>query len=775
MNFRPSALLRFIACSALLIGVAQADIIDETAALQRVIDESLLDLHGERLTDAAMTKLADQRQLFLTQLKSEEARQLWQQSLPAEKAELLGSLQARVQHVAALEMLHQQQQANIPAAREWRAVIKLPKYANSVEGAMALQRLGGEKQHQVEVSRLLAREYLLWQMTRAREKADAFNRLADEGRATPSLVGSRASEIEALAQFPASLLTLALPDFQPRPQDEAAYDEVLKVGGTALSASIGEWRLALESRYPNLLNQEDIQRRENIVLKLLRLIPMEYQSGVRDGQIIIPIEYREAKSFTIQCQQIISELMPVWRQSKVDALRDHGPMLLESLSELEKIIQKKEPQKLVESQIKKIAGTLQDNFGLALKRSGSAAEVVEDASLEIRSLLGQSLAAAQAGKWRVAETHRLDAYVNFDLELEARAMPRDPNLALAAEKTFLDGSDGKPGIKAAIDSRMSGDALTAAYQRSFDAIDETTALLKVGLSPGAATLSAVLIVLREGLEAVVILAALLAGLRGPENAGIRRKIGLGAWLALVASAGLFIVSRYVLAGLSRYGETLEAVISIIAVVILLMVTNWVFHKYYWTGWNAKLRELSKAAQAQQGTLWEHAALIGVGFTTIFREGFETTLFMQSLILEAGLPSVLKGLAIGGSAIAIMGFGVFYIGAKMPYREMLVYTGMLVFLVLFTFLGSTTRLFQTVGWLPVHPIPGFSLPTWMGVWLGVYPTWEGIIIPFLSFVYVGGAWLWVKVSSKRAQKRALQAEKKLEQQRPVVEKTMAVNG
>jgi high-affinity iron transporter len=255
------------------------------------------------------------------------------------------------------------------------------------------------------------------------------------------------------------------------------------------------------------------------------------------------------------------------------------------------------------------------------------------------------------------------------------------------------------------------------------------------------------------LEAVVILAALLAGLRGIENAGIRRRIGVGAWLALGFTAVLFVGSRTLLQGLSRYGETLEAVISIVAVVVLLMVTNWVFHKYYWTGWNARLRDLSKAAQRQQQTRWESMALIGVGFITIIREGFETTLFLQSLILEAGMRPVLLGLVLGGLFIGAMGFAVFSIGAKLPYRKMLVVTGSLVIFVLFTFIGSTVRLFQTVGWLPVHPVPGLELPSWMGVWLGLYPTWEGLLIPFGTFAYVGGMWLLVKFSVRRAQERA----------------------
>lgn len=764
----------------LTLSSVYADAIDADAALQAVLEEVALDLHGERWQPELAQKLAHQTALFGQALTSPQAQAWWQAPLPTSDETLpeeiaaavaLGEWQARVQHVAALEMLWQQQQSRLEKAREWRAIIKLPKYANAVEGGLALLRLGGDAAHQEQVSKLLAREYVIWQLTRAREKADALSRLAAEGRATPTLLAARATEIEGLAHFPAEVRRWALPEegaFDDKePRRSPGYAAVLaaaRFAGTpeAFNQQAAEvltsWRLQLESAYPNLLSEEDVQRREGLILKLLRLIPSEYLSGVKDGRIIIPLEYREAKSFTIQCQQIINELMPVWRETKVEAWQQHGAALLSALEQLESAIAHHQATPAeIEAQARAAAGLLHEHFGLQLKRAGAAADVVVEAALEIRSLLGQSLAAALDGQWRKAEALRLDAYVNFDLEIEARALPRDPALALAAEKAFLDGERGQPGIKALLDARASAEELQAGYERALAALEECVSLLKVGLSPKAAVIGAFLIVLREGLEAVVILAALLAGLRGPENASVRRRIGLGAWLALGVSALLFVASRYLLQGLTRYGETLEAIISIIAVIILLMVTNWVFHKYYWTGWNTKLRDLSKAALRQRGTNWENLALIGVGFTTIFREGFETTLFMQSLILESGLGPVLKGVALGGAVIGALGFGVFYLGAKMPYRKMLVYTGVLVVLVLFTFLGSTTRLFQTVGWLPVHPVPGLRLPAWVGTWLGLYPTWEGIIIPFSAFAYVAGAWVWVKISTRRKQAAALQAE------------------
>ena len=722
------------------------------------MDEALLDLHGDRFTPESLVAVRAACSEYDKALANPEAKSIWDAPLPAEgavqTAEMLGTIEGRIQHVAALEMITAQQSGNIELAKEWRSIIMLPKFASAVDGALALQRMGGEATHQKEVSRLLAREYAIWQITRAREKTDALIRLVQDGRATPGLVASRAAEIQELSVIPASLLQLATGQAARSSADPAQLDALIAVAGQADAAAllkqVGDWRLALEAGYPNLLSPQDVEHRERVAFKLLRLIPMEYQSGVKAGEVAVPLEYAEAKSFTVQTQQVVNELMPVWRQSRPQALEKHGPELLEVLESLEQSIKNKLGQEEIEKACKQAVGILQGDFGLTVKKQGTAADVVTETGLEIRALLGQSLAAAQSKQWKKAEQLRQDAYINFDLEIESRTLPRDPTLARRSEKAFLEGTAGAPGIKAALDARATGDELSASYQRAIDALDQCSALLKVGLSPNAAIVSAVLIFMREGLEAVVILAALLAGLRGPENKGIRKRIGAGAWLAVGASLVLFVVSRTLLQGLSRYGETLEAIISIVAVVILLMVTNWVFHKYYWTGWNARLRDLSKAAQRQHATRFENLALIGVGFMTIFREGFETTLFMQSLILEAGMKPVVIGVAIGSALIGALGFAVFQIGARLPYRKMLVVTGFLVIFVLFTFMGSTVRLFQTVGWLPVHPVPGLELPVWMGVWLGLYPTWEGLLIPFGSFGYVAAAWLFVKLTARIAQ-------------------------
>ena len=255
----------------------------------------------------------------------------------------------------------------------------------------------------------------------------------------------------------------------------------------------------------------------------------------------------------------------------------------------------------------------------------------------------------------------------------------------------------------------------------------------------------------------MILAALLAGLRGAENVRIRRGIVRGALLGVVASGLTFWLSQTIVRSLIRYGEKLEAVVSVLAVIILLLVTNWVFHKMYWVGWNARLRDLSKSARAVRAPIWEIGALLGVGFLTVYREGFETTIFMQSLVLEGSATSVLLGVAAGFVFLATIGTLLMFFGAKLPYRKLLVVTGVLVVSIMVTFLGSAVRLFQTVSWLPVHPLPGLNLPNWLGVWFGLYPSWEGLLIPPLALVYVGGAWLYLRLTAKRAQEKIAAAE------------------
>ncbi len=625
----------------------------------------------------------------------------------------------------------------------------LPRFASGEENAVLLQQADPAKVRQPEVARALAREYVGWQTMRVRQTLDRLQENVARGDATPAFLAAYGAESCALARFPAPILAAAgLPATETTPGPPLpAWSAPLNTPANA--QLLAGWRPEIEAGLPNLLSERDVDRLQRLLARFVKLIPREYANGVHEGRVLIALEYREAVQFTQQAQGLVNELGPVWRRDLPAVYAHRHRELVERFEGLRVAIARRQPAERVAGQAKELSGILENDFKLSARRAGDRGDVIEETALEVRAALSGSLAAAKADGWEEAESRRLDAYTAFDSEIEPRVLPRDPELGRRVERGFIDGQPEEPGIKALLDRRAPMAELEAAYERALTGVEQSVGLLKTAVSPATLAFTAFSIVAREGLEAVVVLAALLAGLRGSEQRDTRRGIASGAWLALAATGLTFWLSQTLVQSLRGFGEKLEAVVSTLAVLILSVVTNWVFHKFYWVGWNAKIRSLSRSARGVRSARGEWLALLGVGFLTVYREGFETALFMQSLLLEGNRLAVAAGLLGAVAFIGGIGALTFRFGMRLPYRKLLVVTGVLVVSIMVTFLGSTVRLFQTVGWLSVHPVPGLRLPNWTGVWLGLYPSWEGLLIPPLALVYVGGAWGWTKLAARRA--------------------------
>ena len=128
----------------------------------------------------------------------------------------------------------------------------------------------------------------------------------------------------------------------------------------------------------------------------------------------------------------------------------------------------------------------------------------------------------------------------------------------------------------------------------------------------------------------------------------------------------------------------------------------------------------------------------LGFTAVYREGFEVVLFEQNLKLQQGNSAVLEGVAIGLACTAVVGVITFWLHHKLPYRKMLIMTGVLVALVLMVMIGGTALSFAELGWIPQTPTP-FSVPTWMGSWFEIYPYWETLAAQLLALAFVVGSY------------------------------------
>ena len=212
---------------------------------------------------------------------------------------------------------------------------------------------------------------------------------------------------------------------------------------------------------------------------------------------------------------------------------------------------------------------------------------------------------------------------------------------------------------------------------------------------------------------------------------------VGSLFAIIATVLTWLLAHGILQSLARYGEKLEAVVSIIAIAVLLVIMNWFFHKTYWTSWLAKFHATKRHLLNEETGLC--VGLIALGFTSVYREGFEIVLFLQALVLEGGVPVVLIGVIGASLAVALVGMVVFRLQKNLPYMKILIVTGILIGSVLLQMVGSTIHVLQVVGWLPIHVIQWLDLPYWLGTWFGIYPTWEGVGFQFLAMAFVIGSY------------------------------------
>jgi len=261
-----------------------------------------------------------------------------------------------------------------------------------------------------------------------------------------------------------------------------------------------------------------------------------------------------------------------------------------------------------------------------------------------------------------------------------------------------------------------------------------------------------IIVFREGLEAVLIFAAVTASFLGA-NRRRRRPVVAGAALAFAASVLTWFVVQAVLDAASPLGPRLEAITGFVAIAVLLLVLNWFVHKVYWSEWIGRHHRQRRRLLAQAG-IGATVGLVALGFTSVYREGFEVVLFLQPLQLEAGTATVLEGVALGLAGTAVVGVLTFALHRKLPYKRMLVLTGVLIGAVLVVMIGGTAATFQDLGWLPRHDLP-FAVPGWLGAWFEIYGTWETIGAQVVAALLVVGSYgLARHVKVGRPRKRGL---------------------
>lgn len=263
---------------------------------------------------------------------------------------------------------------------------------------------------------------------------------------------------------------------------------------------------------------------------------------------------------------------------------------------------------------------------------------------------------------------------------------------------------------------------------------------------GSRILDIAVLVFREGLETILVLTAIVASMVG-ENKAHRRPIAIGAGFGFLATLVTWFIVVGIISDISTNVSALnlQAATGLLAVVVLLVVMNWFFHKIYWGGWikmhNRKRKQLLNGAKNAETTRARLLFGLGLlGFASLYREGLEVVLFLQSYRLKLGVEAVLIGSLIGLFLTAIVAVLNFVAHRKLPYRKMLVLTGWMLGVVLLVMVGEQAQEMQLAHWIPTHSIGWLEgkIPGWAGLWFSIFPTIETLAAQALAALLVIGS-------------------------------------
>ena len=252
-----------------------------------------------------------------------------------------------------------------------------------------------------------------------------------------------------------------------------------------------------------------------------------------------------------------------------------------------------------------------------------------------------------------------------------------------------------------------------------------------------------LILLREGFEAMLVVAALVTYLRRAGQADKVTIIWQGVAWALAAS----LVAAWVLTGALRISgqgrEVLEGAVLLLAAGVLFYVSFWLLSKRESASWQSYIKSQVEGAAAS-GRLW---ALGMAAFLAVFREGAETVLFYQALALASPdqMPALIAGMAAAAAALMVVFVAMRALSLRLPLRLFFAATAALLFYLAFMFAGKGMLELQEGRVISITPIDWLPRVEW----LGFFPTLESVGVQLVLVVPMMAAIVWLQLRAARA--------------------------
>jgi high-affinity iron transporter len=378
----------------------------------------------------------------------------------------------------------------------------------------------------------------------------------------------------------------------------------------------------------------------------------------------------------------------------------------------------------------------------AVRSHQSGAWAAADVLARVRGQVDSAVAMAATGD-PAAGTMALDAYMTFE-QIERDVRGRDASLASELEGEFA-------ALRAAA-AGGAGPELDAARARLTGALERAGVALGEGLSPLNLFVQSFVIMLREGLEAILIVGALMTFLAKMGASDRRRHVNAGVLAAIVASLLTALLLETVFHLSAAHQEALEGLTMVAATVVLFYVSYWLLSKMEVVKWT----HFVKSRVHEAVTTGSALALGTAAFLAVYREGFETVLFYKALFISAGTTAaatpVVGGMVAGTVILVGVYLAVSRFGVRLPLKPFFAVTSAFLYYMAFVFAGAGIAELQEGGFVPLTPVPGIPrVPA-----LGLYPTAETLAAQGVLVLLALAALLWTFVIEPR---RALSAERR----------------
>jgi high-affinity iron transporter len=524
-------------------------------------------------------------------------------------------------------------------------------------------------------------------------------------KATPDEVATLAHGLaaELIAAYPVPLAPKAIPD--------AARGEALFTQNCAAchgAAGDGKGPMAAKLNPPPIAFADRERARQRSLFALYQVIDQGLEGTAMQSFASLPDADKWALAFRVgrfaYSPALAEQGRKLWQSDP--AVRG----LVPDSAALTGLTEAGLAQRIGPAKAAAVVAYLRNDPGAVGQQGGSSLNIV-------REKLKQSLAAYEAGDREGAKELALAAYLEGFEPVEPMLAARDAGLLARVETKMGE-------LRGAIAQGADVEEVRARVAALDTLVDESERALAPDQGSAASTfLGAFTILVREGLEALLIVVAMLAFLRKADRPEMVRPVHWGWVLALLAGLATWWAATNLIAISGASRELTEGFGSALAAIVLLFVGIWMHGKAQADEWQRYIHD--KVGQAlSKKSAW---FLFLLAFVAVYREVFETILFFAALSAEGRVGAVIAGAAAGLGTLALIAVLMLRFSRRLPIAKFFSYSSLLIAVLAVVLAGKGVAALQEAGMLGVSPVswaPRLSL-------LGLYPTAEGLIAQALT--------------------------------------------